>query len=192
MNKTVSAIVLLFGLVLFNSYAEARIPRIMQMPRSRPFWVSGYVGPAINLRSSYVGTQIKLAQQFGFHFTGRAWGPAIAFDLQESISNNAFVFEVLPRFVWDIPIHKELGLLLSPSAGIGYAYQHMGSGYVVTGSVSGVTVQFAFEAKLLLGRRGMIIFRPFGLDILAADYGWFVGWDNSVRWDMLLGGGVVF
>lgn len=201
MKKAVSAIVLLLGLVIFSSVAEAQVPRIMQMPRTRPFWVSGYIGPAVNLRSNFVGTQIKLVEQFGFHFTRRPWGPAIAFELQESISNNDFTFEVLPRFIWDIPISKKLGLLLSPSVGIGYSYQHLGPGHIyqfqgvnypIAGSVSGFTVQLAFEGKLLLGRRGLIIFRPFGLDIQASDFSWPVGWDTTVRWDMLLGGGMVF
>lgn len=182
-------VLFLFALsVLLGSAAPAEaIPPLLR-PGTRPMWVSGAFGPAILFESGGY-TQLKLTQTFGYHFKGTAAGPAIAVDLQESVAHGGIIFELLPRFVWDIPIVDGLGLYLSPSAGLGFA--HMGSGYS-SYSWNGLTFQLAFAAKLILGDRGMVFFQPFGLDVLAGDTGTAYGWDSTIRWDMLWGGGVTF
>jgi hypothetical protein len=177
----------LFALtVLIGSALPAQaIPPILR-PGTRPMWASGAFGPAINLSDAW--GQFKLTQTFGYHFSGTAAGPAIAIDLQESFGQHLTTFELVPNFVWDIAIVDGLGLYLSPSAGLGFV--HVGAdGY--SGS-NGLTLQFGFAAKLILGDRGMVFFRPINIDILMGDSGGNVGWQTRARWDMLWGGGVIF
>jgi len=176
----------LFALTLLAGAAlpAHAIPPILR-PGTRPMWASGGFGPGISLEGAWgYGSQFKLVQTFGYHFSGTAVGPAIAIDLQESFGYGAVLFELVPNFVWDIQIIDGLGLYLSPGGGLGFAHVSAGRGF------NGLSIQLTFKAKLMLGDRGMVFVQPFGLDILGADYGY--GFDATVRWDMLLGGGVTF
>lgn len=154
------------------------------------------MGPAINL-SDYK-TQFKLIQSFGWHFLGGPTGPAIGIELQESFGGDLISIEILPKFTWDIAIIKGLGLYLSPSAGIGFVHvaAQCPSGFNCAGidlpDWNGLTIQFAFDAKLALADRGIVFFRPFSLGIYAVDTNTIAGWEDLWRWDMLVAGGVIF
>jgi hypothetical protein len=181
------AVLSLFALTMLvgSALPAHAIPPILR-PGTRPMWASGAFGPAIKLSDSL--GQFKLTQTFGYHFSGTAKGPAVAIDLQESFGSHFTTFELVPNFVWDIAIIDGLGLYLSPSAGLGFV--HTGaSGY---SGQNGVTLQFGFAAKLILGDRGMVFFRPINIDILMGDAGVGAGWHTGARWDMLWGGGVIF
>jgi hypothetical protein len=187
MKRLVQVAALAVALTTFASVAEAAIPPILRRPTGKPMWFMGSIGPAFWLEGG--GTAGKLPLQFGYHFTGHAWGPAIAVDLVPIFWGGSFGrstggggIEVLPKFVWDIPIVDGLGLFLSPSIGAGFAY--LGSGYYSSGT-AGATVQIAFEGKLVLGGRGFVSFRPIGVDIL-------ISGGATALWDFMFGGGVLF
>ncbi len=186
----------LCSLLAMESMSRAEIPPILR-PGTHPMWASLAMGGGLGVSWSTGGvsggassaSQFKLIEEFGYHFTssfgGPAAGPAIAIDLQEGFGGDtSTVFESLPRFVWDIPIIQNLGLYLSPGLGIGFARVFAGDG------VNAATIQLTFDGKLILGERGFVFFRPFGLDIIASSV-------NSqsytlVRWDLMFGGGVIF
>jgi hypothetical protein len=196
MKRAVLLSTIICGLFAMESMSRAEIPPLLR-PGTHPMWASLAMGGGLGVSWSSGGysggaggaSQFKLIEQFGYHlssnFGGPAAGPAIAIDLQESFGGDtSTVIEILPRFVWDIPIIQNLGLYLSPSLGIGYARIFGGDG------VNAATIQLDFEGKLILGDRGFVFFRPFGLDIMASSVN-----GNSytlVRWDLMFGGGVIF
>jgi hypothetical protein len=187
------AITTLAGLavILGSAVGYAEIPPILR-PGTRPMWASLGMGGAINVKDS--GSQFKLTQDFGYHFTssfgGPSAGPAIAIVLQEGFGNNFISFEIGPRFVWDIPVVQNLGLYLSPSLTLGYAYAgtsvDCGPYVDCGGGASAFNLGLAFAAKLILADRGMVFFQPFGIDMGIRGEG------VSVRYDLIFGGGVIF
>jgi hypothetical protein len=160
--------------------AEAGIPPILRRPTGKPFWVWGAIGPTMNLEGG--GAAGKLPVEFGYHFSGKSWGPALAIDLAPWFRSGAGGVEIFPKFLWDIPIVDGLGLYLSPSIGVGFVYGSFGG----FGSTAGGTVQLGFEGKLTLGGQGFVSFRPFGIDILFGSGG------ATANWDLLFGGGFMF
>jgi hypothetical protein len=170
--------------------ASAQIPPILK-PGTHPFWGALSLGPAIGLNHS-AGVQFKLIETIGYHFMGAAEGPAIAFDLQEAFGNSYTSIELGPKFVWDIQPLRNLGLYLSPSFMIGYAWAGAScstdwwSGESCSGtSGSAFDMQIGFEAKLILADRALVFFRPMTIDILIRD-------PTFVRWDLMFGGGAIF
>lgn len=179
------------------SVADA-VPRVVRSG-THPGWFAFSFGPAVGLRDSdYRGytveapNQFKLVQTFGYHFMGQSHGPALALDVQESLGDHTTVFQVGPKFVWDIPIVRGLGVYLSPSAMLGYEFASYGRTIYIRFEEEqhGLTMQFAFEAKLILGDRGLIFFRPITIDITSGEVR--DEWLTFVRWDLLFGGGVTF
>jgi hypothetical protein len=170
------------------------LPRAQAIPEvlregTHPMWASLSFGPAVKLHD--IPTQFKLIQTFGYHFLGGADGPAIAIDLQEAFGDHFTSIELLPKFVWDFRIVPGLGLYLSPSFGFGFAAFVFDED--IPGrddSFKGMTLQFAFEAKLILADRGLVFFRPVGVDILPMSY--HDNWETGARWDLMFGGGAIF
>jgi hypothetical protein len=163
-------------------------------PGTHPMWASFALGPAIDIHE-YV-TQFKLIQTFGYHFSGTAEGPAVALDLQESFGGgphgvSVTTIELGPKFVWDFSIVQGLGLYLTPSALLGYAWLGFGCPSDAVGcediSFSCFDMQLAFEGRLVLADRGLIFFRPFTLDIFVDSDG-----NTHVRYDLIFGGGAIF
>ena len=188
------AAITLASLLVFlaSEPARAQIPPMLRSG-THPMWASMSMGPAINVKDS--ATQFKLIQTFGYHFQGNAAGPALAFDLQEAFGNGFTTIELGPKFVWDFPIVQSLGLYLSPSAMLGYAwagtggscYTYYGQEFCTGGGGgSAFDMQFGFEGKLIIGDRGLVFFRPFTLDV-----GIFDG-VTMIRYDLMFGGGVTF
>jgi hypothetical protein len=184
--------------IFFSVSVSDAVPSIVRSG-THPGWFAFSFGPAIGLRDSdYSGytveapNQFKLVQTFGYHFMGQSHGPALALDIQESLGDQTTVLQVGPKFVWDIPIVRGLGVYLSPSAMLGYAFVSYERTFIVRFEEEehGLTMQFAFEAKLVLGDRGLIFFRPITIDIITGEVR--DEWMTFVRWDLLFGGGVTF
>lgn len=196
------SVALLIALVADTGIARGDILR----EGTHPMWVALSLGPLLDVRDPEYGgfegdapNQFGLRQTFGVHFSGRAEGPAVAIDLQESFGDDFFVFALVPKFVYDIPLVRGLGLYLSPMAGLGYMMADpdctcpFGWDCGVCDSYHGLTLQFGFEGKLIIGDRGLVFFRPFDLeiDMLYIDdpvdeFG------TTVRYGILFGGGVIF
>ncbi len=172
--------------------ASAEIPEILGEAEGRAFWASLAMGPAIGMYG--VGTQFKLIQTFGWHFSGGATGPALAFDISEAFAGGYFTLDMVPRFVWDIHIIEDLGLYLSPSGGLGFSYSTFGACKTTTGG--GVICPYsswvafhatmAFDGKLILQNRWLVFFRPLGLDFYAHGNG------TAMRFSVMFGGGAIF
>jgi hypothetical protein len=186
MKKTLITLASL-AVLLGSGVAKAEIPPILRSG-THPMWASLGMGGAINVKDS--GSQFKLTQDFGYHFSGNAAGPAIAIILQEGFGNGFIVFEIGPRFVWDIPVVQNLGFYLSPSLTAGYAYAgtsaDCGPYANCGGGASAFNLGIAFAGKLILADRGMVFFQPFGIDMGIRGEG------VSVRYDLIFGGGVIF
>ncbi len=158
------------------------------VPGTRPMFATASIAPAFGL-SSNAATQLKLSQSFGYHFTGDGSGFAIGGELQESLGGSAFAFQVGPKAWYDIQVSDRLGLYLAPSFMLGLAYGSASQSYYGYdyGSIAGVAfnMQIGFEAKLVIGDRGLVFFRPVTIDI-------GVGSQVAVRYDLVFGGGATF
>jgi hypothetical protein len=159
-------------------------------PLARPFLGSLAFGAAMELHE--VPSQFKLAAGFSYHFSGNATGPALGGEIQIGVVD--FVSVVIgPRFHWDLLLvgDHELGLILSPRALLGFA--HFGAvcaGRVTCGAArNGLSLQLGVEGRLLLARRFYVSFQPIGLDILITGNGEA---SAGLRYDLLLGGGMIF
>jgi len=141
------------------------------------------VGPSIGL--SYNGTQAKLAQDFGYHFSGEGDGPALGVEVSEAFGQQLFRFQAGAKFWWDIQPSSELGLYLAPTAQVGFAHLSAGSA-----AANAFDAQLGFEVRLVLGDRGMVYVRPLGIDILAGGNAY--GNDTETIYDLMIGGGVTF
>jgi hypothetical protein len=174
------------------SPARAEIPEILREAEGRAFWAALSLGPALGMYG--ITSQFKLSQTFGWHFTGGPTGPAIALDLSEAFGGGYVTIDVAPRFVWDIHIIKGLGLYLSPSAGLGFSYSTWGSCVTTAGggnwcpnqSWTAFHFTMAFDAKLILANRWLVMFRPMGLDGYVHPNGW------AMRYSILFAGGAIF
>jgi hypothetical protein len=196
---------------------EARAVPPLVRAGTHPFWASFGFGPAAGIADGeadfeYNGrviardaninapTQIKLVETFGYHFFGNAEGPALALELQESFGDDAFTFQVGPKFLWDFRLVNGLGLYLAPTLLLGYMHvsptEDLPAGLDV--AANGLSIRIGLEVKLILADRALLFFRPINLDINTFDttisYGSSSasGWATILRWDMIFGGGVIF
>lgn len=189
MRRVVLLSTVLLSMLALGSVARADdIPTVLR-PGTHP-WYGGFdLGGAIGVHHST--SQFKLGQFIGYHFSRNASGPALGFDIQESFSDNVTTLQLGPKFIWDIPVVRNLGLYLTPSAMIGYGYVDAGGvcgyyGCYGGGGGSFFDLQFGFEGKLMLADRAFVFFRPFTLDFGISDHGLLF------RWDIIVGGGVTF
>ncbi|MCK5798228.1 MAG: hypothetical protein KAI47_13640, partial [Deltaproteobacteria bacterium] len=141
------------------------VPPILR-PATHPMFATFGLGPAIGLTN--YATQFKLEQAFGWHFGGSGEGPAIGVHLGESFGSNVFSFALGPRFWYDIQPMANLGLYIAPFAQLGFALQHWSYDLgIFGGSASGTNAAFNMifgaEARLAIGNRGMVFFRPIAL-----------------------------
>lgn len=163
------------------SAGEARAQDLLE-PGTRPMWAALAFGPAIGVVDFPV-TQFKLEQEFGYHFSGDSSGPAIGANIGESFAGagNFVVFQPGAKFWWDFQILDDMAIYVSPNAKVGYA-GFFGGG----GSAHAFNWELAVEGKVLLGDRGLVFFRPLGLDMFASENGFIM------RYDLMFGGGVTF
>ncbi len=199
MRRAVLLSTVLFSMLALGSVARADdIPTVLR-PGTHPWYAGLDLGGAIGIHNSE--SQFKLGEFIGYHFSGKASGPALGFEIQEAFGGGVTTLELGPKFLWDIPIVRNLGLYLTPSAMIGYGYVSAGGGggglcydyegFVYPcggggGSGSFFDMQFGFEGKLMLADRAFVFFRPLTLDF-GTDGNAFV-----FRWDIMAGGGVTF
>jgi hypothetical protein len=153
---------------------------------SHPMFVEAGLGPSIFMGASGNGgsaeggfTQFKLWQEFGYHFSGTASGPAIGVNVEEAFVQS-FRFQPGVKAWWDIPV-GDFGLYLTPSAKLGYS-----GTFVEGGAAHHFNIHAGFRGKLLLGDTGSVFFQPIGVDMLAGDMGF------GAFWDLMLGGGFIF
>lgn len=187
---TLVSLVVLLG----SGIAKAEIPPILR-PGTHPWFASLSLGVAGKLKD--LMTQFKLVEAIGYHFSGNAGGPAIALEIQESLSDEgggtAYVIEIGPKFQWDIPIIQNLGFYLTPSILIGYGRAGWSrGGYGADYGGNGFTLQLGFEGRLILADRWLVFMRPLTIDVSGGKGCDNCEFDTFVRWDFLVGGGVIF
>lgn len=203
MKRLVAALAVILSTA---SIARAEIPNIMR-EGTHGMWAAGTMGVLAGIRDAkfnYQGitvrsdapTQFGLFQTFGYHFSGKPTGPAIAIDLQEGLGGDSdsvdieIAFALVPKFVWDFRIIPGLGLYLSPMGGLGFMTVALDCNNC--DNWNGFTFQFGFEGKLILADRGMVFFRPFHLEFDIMKVPSVDEWGTYVRYGLLFGGGAIF
>jgi hypothetical protein len=182
MRRAVLLSTVIFSMLALGSVARADdIPTVLR-PGTHPWYGGLGLGGAIGVHNS--GSRFKLIEFIGYHFDGNASGPALGLDIQESFGSGT-TLELGPKFLWDIPIIRNLGLYLTPSAMIGYGYTGGCSDGCGGRNASFFDMQFGFEGKLMLADRAFVFFRPLTLDFE-------INGGFAFRWDIMFGGGVTF
>jgi len=160
-------------------------------PLARPFLVSLVFGAAMELHE--VPSQFKLAAGFAYHFSGTSTGPALGGEIQIGAKDLVSVV-IGPRFSWDLLLAgtHDLGFILAPGALLGLAHlgEICGGPAVCAAARTGVSVQLGVEGRLMLMRRFYVSLRPLIIDLLFTAAGGELR--AGVRYDLLLGGGVIF
>lgn len=160
-------------------------------PTSRKMFATFGFGPASAL--SDFATQFKMELTYGYHLQGGATGPALGGVLAPSFGDGVTGFALGGRAWWDFQFWKDLGVYIAPFAQLGFASFSSDITTCVgascrTESVGTTTLNMMLgvEGRLVISDRGMVFFRPIGLDFHFHDGG------MDTRWDILIGGGVYF
>jgi len=170
----------LAGSNLVAEEAAAGVPPALQPTKNRPMqflfgfgpsfgiggsrWIYGDCGPGNNCNyyrygfGGRYGGAFKLSQEFNYHFSGNASGPAIGILLNEEFSGPYFGFNIAPKFTYDIQPMKNLALYISPSVSFGYHLDHYaayywGSGYGYGYNYHAANLQFGVALKLIIKDR---------------------------------------
>ncbi len=165
------------AIVPLTARAEQTAAVQILRPSSRPFEAMFSLAPALDVSNS--ASQLKLAEALAMHLNGTGDGLAIGAEVQESVGNGEFTFELGPKAWYDIALVPDLGIYIAPSAMLGLGFS------TFYGSVATFDMQYGIEAKMVLDDRALVFFRPFTLDI-------GVGNRTFVRYDLMFGGGVTF
>jgi hypothetical protein len=157
----------------------------------RPFWAVIGIGGGFELKN--LATQFKLRAAFGYHFQGGLTGPTLGIDFSAGLSDPGNSIEIGPVFAWDFAllVRPQIGLYVGPLLGLGFAHlaPSCPAGAFCPGW-NGLDLQIAGELKLVINGRGLLAFRPLGLDLLfTSTQG---TWRTSIQYDLLLSGGVIF
>ena len=105
MRKTI-ACSFLFSLFLSSTFARDATAEIPQIVRegTNPYFATFTMGPAIEVAGDW-GTQFKLSQELGYHFSGSFSGPAFGLSIDEAFGNctdafgvSCFSFSMGPKF----------------------------------------------------------------------------------------------
>jgi hypothetical protein len=171
------AVLVATALVPLTAHAEQAATMEILRPSSRPFSAMFSLAPALDIANT--ASQLKLAQALQMHLNGSGDGLALGGEVQESVGNGEFTFQLGPKAWYDFAIVPDLGIYLAPSAMIGLSFSTMYS------SVAAFNMQYGIEAKMVFEDRALLFFRPFTLDI-------GVGNQTFVRYDIMFGGGVTF
>ncbi|MEE9383246.1 MAG: hypothetical protein V3V08_07515 [Nannocystaceae bacterium] len=138
------------------------------------------MGPSLSIAN--VPTAFKFSQEFVWHLSGDASGPAMGFLMQEGFGNRGmFGFTIAPKFVWDIPIDAPIPVYISPSASLGFRAEHWSG----SDTWYQVDMQMGIAAKLILQDRWILWVQPTNIDML-------FGGGAGARYEFLLGAGVSF
>jgi len=180
------------------------IPSVLRAG-SRPMFASFHLGPAIELTGDW-GSQLKIGQEFGYHFSGRFEGPALGISVEESFTNctaasgvDCVSVELGPKLWWDFALVPGLGLYLTPMVRLGFTHVHISAtifGQDFDGAANAFGIQLGLAVRLLLGDRGLVFFRPITMDMAIGgpDDDLKQVYDDhfGMRWDLVFGGGVTF
>lgn len=163
-------------------------------PSSRATFAAFGIGPSFGLTgcndqgcsdaSNF--TQIKLAQEIGYHVSGNGKGFAIGGSLEEAFGDNLLRFQPGVKMWWDIQPSADLALYIAPSLKAGYALFHVDVNGLGSDTDHAFNAQVGVAGRLVLGDRGMVFFRPFTLDTFFTE--------NAVliTYDVMVGGAVTF
>ncbi len=158
--------------------AHAAVPR--QAEAQGGFFVDLAAGGGIEIDNW--PTQLRVEEDFGWHFTKRPRGFFIALAFSQSFLNGAYLFTFAPRWGFDIVVlrSRKVDLVLTPSGTVpGFAV----GGYTAPGNdpLPFFHMSYDFDIKLLFGRGVFgIFFRPVGFEIGIRDYAF-------VRYDPMFG-----
>jgi tetratricopeptide (TPR) repeat protein len=136
----------------------------------------------------------KIVEAIGVHFRGEAGGPGLSLEIHEALASGLFLLEAGPRFAWDIRV-GERGLYISPGLMAGFVYFKSDFNfpeYNPAGSSLGFGLQAGVDLKLVLGDRGLLLLRPVSISYARTYSSDLSVWQDRVRFDVLLGGGVTF
>jgi hypothetical protein len=179
---------------------------------TRPWFIHAAVGgdrPIYNIEygAPQLGS-LHLEEAIGGHFSGGE-GAAMAFVLQQTLDPEVYTYAFAARFVYDAPIHPELGIYLSPSFTIGYRRVREGGidGSGDTGNdecppfppeVCGTevhhqaTMQLGLAILFVIADRLPLFIRPIVLDVAAPHVDENGQPPIALRWHILAGLGVTF
>ena len=167
-----------------------------------PFFLIVQVGPALEVAGDW-GTQVKLGQDFGYHFSGGNTGFALGASIEESFGNcteadgvSCISLQAGPKAWWTFQI-ADLPLFVAPSIRLAWTHVRVSvDAFNATGVFNGVGLQFAVEARYILSERVILYARPITIDMIAGDGNQnldFVYDDNfAMRYDLTFGGGIAF
>ncbi len=186
-GRVVIALSLALALLLSGGLAEAKKPAVLR-PGTHPWFVTGGVGPSFGLQgcargrcaSHYTISQLKIAPEFGYHFSGDFEGPAIGGGFDTSFLNDSVRFEPGFKFWWDIKIIEDLGVYVTPFAKVGYGLNsssRVDHFFHTQGGASG---------RLMLADRAVVFVQPVTINVLANGDG------VAIAYEVLAGGGVTW
>jgi len=181
-RRTFTSLAALCALLATLSVTESRATAAPEAirPGTKAFFAGLQLGCGIGVTSGFI-SQVRLRQEFGWHFQGQFKGPAIGVSLSESFGSGGFLFTAAPKFWWDIQI-MDLGLYVAP-------WIHAGFGLATNGSsVAAFNWAFGAEARLVLFDTGYVSFQPIAFDFYHGDF----GTSAVVRYNLMFGGGFTF
>lgn len=162
-------------------------PSFFGLNRRRP----GLRGPA------YGDTRAKLAVDFGYHFSGEFEGPAIGATIEQTFSENFYVFNPGFKFWWDIQPVDDYGIYIAPFAKAGYALATCSRRYLRTYWGFGpdpcphhaFNIGLGVEGRLVLDDRWVVLLRPVQVDTYLGN---MFGHSFWLNYSLLVGGGASF
>lgn len=166
-----------------NSAEAAPLTRRSLRPGTKPMAFQIGQGPSMNVHRAT--SVFKMSQEFNFHFSGNASGPAIAVMTEEEFTDGMLGFTLAPKFVYDMQILPNIGFYISPSVSLGYhgeAWSYSGDRW------HHLNMQFDVAAKLILKNLWLLWAQPTNINVMV-DPG--DGW-AGVRYEFMVGAGVIF
>jgi hypothetical protein len=168
-----------------------------------PFFATVQLGPALEVAGDW-GTQLKIGQDFGYHFSGGSTGVALGVSLEESFGNcteadgaSCVSFQVGPKIWWDFQPIADLPLFFGPTLRLAFVHVRVDAdGIGATGTFTGAGLQVALEARYIISERAILFARPITLDMIAGGSNQTLSYvydDNfAMRYDVSFGGGIAF
>jgi hypothetical protein len=167
-----------------------------------PFFATVQLGPALEVAGDW-GTQLKIGQEFGYHFSGGQTGFALGLSLEESFGNcteasgvSCISLQAGPKMWWDFQPIADVPFFLAPSLRLAFVHVRVDADGLGTGTFTGAGLQVAFEARYIISERMILFARPITLDFIAGGSNRELGYvydDNiAMRYDITFGGGIAF